>query len=91
MNFKSFVFGALPDNTPHSGLSTENYTTLNETLAILLGVICDHEYFTTPDWQTRLSEEVGQMQQYDRQGCFEVFERLRSVFPSLPFMTSTVQ
>ena len=88
MNFKSFVLGALPNNTPHRSLSTENSTTLNETLAILLGVRRDHEYFTTPNWQTLLSEEVGQIQHYDPQGGFEVFERLRSVFPSLPPITS---
>ena len=85
MNFKSFVIGALPNFVPHLDLSTEDATTLNETLAILLGVgTDDHNYFTTPYWQIRLSEEVGQIQRYDPQGGFEVFDRLRSVFPSLP-------
>jgi Family of unknown function (DUF6535) len=99
MNFKSFVIGALlPNYVPpqhlHAGgfstkLSTEDAASFNETLASLLGVITDdHKYFTTPDWESRLSEEVGRIQRYDRQGAFEIFDKLRSVFPSLPPVTS---
>ena len=87
MNFKSFVKGALPNHVPHRDLSVEDATSFNETLAILLGTRTDDQYFTTPDWQTRLSEEVRRIQQYDRQGNFEVFNRLRVVFPSLPPVT----
>ncbi|KAF8495904.1 hypothetical protein F5888DRAFT_1707271 [Russula emetica] len=90
MNFKSFVNGALPPSyLPHRDLSTEDATSFNETLAILLGVRTDdHDYFNTPDGQTRLSEEVGRIQRYDPQGGFEVFDKLRLVFPSLPPVTS---
>ena len=85
MNFKSFVIGALPKLVSPRDLSTEDATTLNETLAILLGVRTDdHDYFTNPDWETRLSEEVGRIQRNDPQGGLEVFDRLRLVFPSLP-------
>jgi hypothetical protein len=87
MNFKSFVKGALPNHVPHRDFSTEDATSFNETLAILLGVRTradDHNYFTTLDWKTRLSEEVGRIQRYDRQGGLELFNRLRLVFPSLP-------
>jgi hypothetical protein len=85
MNFKSFVIGALPNLVSPRDLSTEDATTLNETLSILLGVRIDnYDYFTTPDWETRLSEEVGRIQRHDPQGGLEVFDRLRLVFPSLP-------
>ena len=85
--FKSFVYGVLSNHVSH--LSTKDTTTFNETLAILLGIRTEgHDYFTTPDWETRLSEEVGRIQQYDRRGGFEVFDRLRLVFPSLPRVTS---
>ena len=88
INFKSFVHGVLSNHVSH--LSTKDTTSFNETLAILLGVRIDnHDYFTTPDWETRLSEEVGRIQRYDRQGGFEVFDKLRLVFPSLPHVTST--
>jgi hypothetical protein len=83
MNFKSFVYGALPPNHANH-LSTEDATSFNETLAILLDVRTDSSiYFTTPDWQTRLSEEVGRIQQYDPEGGRELFDRLHSIFPSL--------
>jgi hypothetical protein len=89
MNFKSFVIGAFPSDLPHRGLSTEDATSFNETLAILLGVRPDcHDYFTTPNWRTRLSEEVGRIQRYDRQGGLQVFNALRLVFPSLHPVTS---
>jgi len=87
MNFKSFVKGVLrPDNYYSTGAdSTEDVTFFNETLAILLNVkINGHNYFTTLEWQTRLSEEVERIRQYDLQGAFEVYERLLRVFPSLP-------
>jgi len=77
MIFKSFVNGALPNyyHSSFSGLSTEDTTSFNETLAIILGVRTDgHNYFTIPEWQTRLSKEVGRMQQYGRQGALEVFD-----------------
>jgi hypothetical protein len=77
MNFKSFVYGALPNSANH--LSTEAATFFNETLAILLDVGTDnHIYFTTPDWQIRLSEGVGRIQSYDPEGAREVFDRLHS-------------
>jgi hypothetical protein len=90
MNFKSFVNGALPNHMPYRDLSAEDAVTFNETLAILLGIRTGdgHDYFVTPDWQTRLSEEVARIQQYDPQGAFEVFDRLWLVFPSLPPVTS---
>jgi hypothetical protein len=89
MNFKSFVNGALPNIMSHRDLSAEDATSFNETLAIILGVRTDdHDYFATHDWQTRLSEEVGRIQQYDYQGGVEVFDRLRLVFPFLPSVTS---
>ncbi|KAF8495920.1 hypothetical protein F5888DRAFT_1707467 [Russula emetica] len=89
MNFKSFVNGVLPDYMWHHDFSTEDAASFNETLAILLGVRADgHDYFTTPDWQTRLSEEVGRIRRYDRQGGSVVFDKLRLVFPSLPPVTS---
>ena len=88
MNFKSFVNGALPDHVPRHELSTEDATSFKETLAILLGISTDSYDFTTPDWQTRLSEEVGRIQRYDRRGGVKVFDKLRSVFPSLPPVTS---
>ena len=82
MNVRSFVYGTLPDHAYH--LSTENTTSFNETLAILLDVRTDnHIYFTTPDWQIRLSEEVGRIQQYDPEGGQGVFDRLHPMFPSL--------
>jgi hypothetical protein len=88
MNFKSFVIGALPNDLPHRDLSAEDATSFNETLAILLGVRTDgYDYFSTPDWEARLSQEVGQIQRYDRQSGLEVFDRLRLVFPSLPPVT----
>ena len=84
MNFKSFVIGALPNRALHRDLSTEDATSFNETLAILLGVRTDnHDYITTPDGQTRLSEEVGRIQRYDPEGGRELFDRLHSMFPSL--------
>ena len=88
MNFKSFVNGALPNHVSHYDLSTEDAAIFKETLAILLGVATDGEdQFTTPDLETRLSEEVRRIQQNDRQGGFEVNSRLRLVFPSLPPIT----
>jgi hypothetical protein len=82
MNFKYFVNGALP---PHRDLSTEDITSFKGTLAILLGARTDdHDYFITPEWRTRLSEEVGRIQRYDRQGGSQVFNKLRLVFPTLP-------
>jgi hypothetical protein len=89
-NFKSFVDGALPRSyAPYRDLLTEDATSFNETLAILLGIRTDgYDYFTTPDWQTRLSEEVGLIQRNDPQRGLEVFDRLRLVFPSLPPITS---
>ena len=88
MNFKSFVHGAFPNDVPYGDLSAEDAISFNETLAILLGVIADgHNYFTTLDWQTRLSEEVARIQRYDPQGAFQLFDRLRFVFPSLPPVT----
>jgi hypothetical protein len=87
MNFKSFVFGVLPNYANH--LSTEDATSFNETLAILLGIRTENRiYFTTPDWQIRLSEEVGRIQQYDPEGGRAVFNRLHLVFPSLPEVPS---
>jgi len=89
MNFKSFVNGALPNHLPYRDLSTEDAASFNETLAILVGIRMDaNDYFTTPDWQTLLSEEVGRIQRYDHLGGSEVFNRLRLVFPSLPPVTS---
>ena len=87
MILKSFVNGAL---LPHHDLSAENATSFKETLKILLGALRTdgHEYFTTLDWKNRLSEEVRRIQQYDPQGGFELFNRLRLVFPSLPPVTS---
>jgi hypothetical protein len=83
MNFKSFVFGALPNHV--TDLSTEDAISFNETLAILLGIRTDdHIYFTTPEWHNRLSEEVGRIQQYDPVGGREVFNRLHLILPSLP-------
>ncbi|KAN0118888.1 hypothetical protein V8E52_004660 [Russula decolorans] len=85
MNFKSFVIGALPNHVPHRDLSAEGATSFNETLAILLGVRTDgYHDFATPYWETRLSEEVGRIQQDDRESGLEIFHRLRSVFPYLP-------
>jgi hypothetical protein len=80
MNFKSFVCGALPNYANH--LSIEDARPFKETLAILLDIRADSLIFT-PDWQTRLSEEVGRIQQYDPEGGREVFDRLHSMFPSL--------
>jgi hypothetical protein len=89
MNFKSFVKGALLNYIPQGGLLIEDATTFNVTLAILLDVkIDDHGYFTTPNWQTRLSEEIERIQRYDDQGAFEIFYALRLVFPSLPPVNS---
>jgi hypothetical protein len=91
MNFKSFVIGALPDHVPHRDVSAEDTTSFNETLAILLGVRTDiHNYFSTPDREIRLSQEIERIERYDRQGGLEIFDRLRSVFPylSLPPVTS---
>ena len=80
MNFKSFVCGALLNDVNH--LSTKDATSFNETLAILLGAKTDdHDYFTTLEWQTRLSQEVGVILRYDAQGAFEVASRLRSALP----------
>ena len=86
MNFKSFVYGTLNHVMgTHRDLSPEDATSFNETLAILLDVRIDsRDYFATYDWQIRLSEEVGRIQMYDRQGGLDVFDRLRLVFPSLP-------
>ena len=82
MNFKSFVYGALPNHANH--ISTEDATSLNETLAILLGARTDNRfYFTTHDGQNRLSEEVRRIQQYDPEGGREVLGRLHPMFPSL--------
>jgi len=66
---------------------TEDAASFNETLGILLGVTDGDDHFTTSELETRLSEEVRRIQQYDRQGNFEVFNRLRVVFPSLPPVT----
>jgi hypothetical protein len=86
MIFKYFVIGALSNYVPSRDLSTGYATSLNETLAILLGVRIDrHDYFATHDWQIRLSSEVGRIQRRDRQ---EVFNKLLLVFPSLPPVTS---
>ena len=85
MNFKSFVIEALRNHVPHSDILAEDATTFNETLAILLGIRTHGpDYFTDREWQTRLSEEVGQIQRYDRPGALEVLNALRLVFPSLP-------
>jgi hypothetical protein len=87
INFKSFVNGVLSNHVSH--LSTKDTITFNETLAILLRMNTHgHGYFTTPDWQTRLSEEVGRIKQYDHRGGKEVFNKLRLVFPSLPRVAS---
>ena len=97
MNFKSFVKGALPPDTsgdlPFYDLSTEDTTTFNETLAILMGVRADDhrddcDYFTSHKWHTLLSKEVGRIQRHDDQGGLEVFGKLRKVFPLLPPLTS---
>ena len=89
MNFKSFVNAALPNYVPHRHLSTEDAASFNETLAILLGVIAyGQDYFSTPDWQTRLSEEIGRIERYDSRGGRQVFNKLRLVFPSLPPVAS---
>ncbi|KAF8487740.1 hypothetical protein F5888DRAFT_1953307 [Russula emetica] len=81
MNFKSFLYGALPSHGSH--FSTEDAISFNETLAILLDVRTDDPYyFSTPDWQNRLDEEVAQIQQYDPEGGREVFNRLHSMFLS---------
>jgi hypothetical protein len=86
MIFKSFVIGALSNYVPSRDLSTGYATSFDETLAILLGVRIDRpDYFTTPNWQSRLSSEVGRIQRRDRQ---EVFDKLRLAFPSLPPVTS---
>jgi hypothetical protein len=83
INFKSFVFGALSNHV--TTLSTEDARSFNETLAILLGLrTIGYIYFTTPDWQIRLSEEVGRIQEYDPRGGREVFNKLQLIFPSLP-------
>ena len=83
MNFKSFVHGVFSNHVSH--LSTKDATSFNEILAILLGVkTYDHDYFTTLRWKNRLSEEIRRIQRYDPEGGFEVFDRLRLVFPSLP-------
>jgi hypothetical protein len=63
MNFKSFVCGVLSNHVTH--LSAKDTTSFNETLAILLRIRTrtdDYDYFTSHDWQTRLSEEVGRIQ-----------------------------
>jgi hypothetical protein len=80
--FKSFVFGALPNNAIH--LSVEDATSFKETLAILLDIRTNIRNFTTRDWQIRLSEEAGRIQQYDPNGAREVLHRLHSVFPAPP-------
>ena len=79
MNFKSFVYGALRTGDDANHLSPENETSLKETLAILLDVEDNRIDFTTPDWRIRLTEEIGQIQHFDR----EVFDRLYPMFPSL--------
>ena len=86
MNFKSFVFGVLSSHVTH--LSTKDTTLFNETLAILLGIRTDGNYFTTSEWQIRLSEEVGRIQQYDPEGGREILNKLRLIFPTLPAVHS---
>jgi hypothetical protein len=82
MNFKSFVYGALPNHV--NDLTTEDAISFNESLAILLGIRTDgHIYFATPEWHNRLSEEVGRIQQNDPEGGREVFNRLHLILPSL--------
>jgi hypothetical protein len=77
MNFRSFVLGALPNYANH--LSTDDDLLFKKTLAILLDVGTDN-----PNWQTRLFEEVGRIQQYYPESYHGVFDRLRSaVFPYL--------
>ena len=89
MNFKSFVYGALSNNLTETTLSTEDARSFNETLAISLGIrTIGRDYFATPEWQIRLSEEVGRIQQYDPRGGRELFNRLHSIFPSLPAVPS---
>jgi hypothetical protein len=69
MNFKSFVYGVLPNHV--SDLSTEDATSFNESLAILLGIRTDgHIYFATPEWHNRLSEEVGRIHSTDCSNLF---------------------
>jgi hypothetical protein len=84
MNFKSFIYGALPNNLNADDWhpSTETATSLKETLVILLDERTDNRFSFTPDRQARLSEEVGRIQQYDPEGGREAFNRLQSVFPS---------
>lgn len=80
MNFKFFVYGALPTGNDHANrLSPDDDISFKETLAILLDVEDKGIDFTTPDWIIWLYEEVRQIQHFDR----EVFDRLYPRFPSL--------
>jgi hypothetical protein len=77
MNFKSFVYGVLPNHATH--LSTEDATSFKETLAILMNVRTDNR----TNLQIRLSEEMRWIQQYDPEGSREIFDRLHSMLPSI--------
>jgi hypothetical protein len=79
MNLKSFVYGVLSNRV--GDLPTEVATSFKETLATLLDV-GNYADFDT-NFQRRLSEEIGWIQQDDPQGSDEVVDKLRSIFPFL--------
>jgi hypothetical protein len=86
MIFKYFVIGALSNYVPSRDLSTGYATSLNETLAILLGVRIDrHDYFATHDWQIRLSSEVGRIQH--REKCLGLTRDKPSLARDIPIIS----
>jgi hypothetical protein len=77
MNLKSFVNGVL--SIQEGDLATEDATSFEETLAILLDVEKDDNFDT--NFQIRLSQEVDWIHQNDPEGSDDVVNKLRTMFP----------
>ena len=81
LNFKSFVHGVLSNQ--EGNLPTEDETSFKKTLVIILDV-GNYADLDAVFQKQRLSEEVGWMHWDDPEGCGDVVNKLRAMFPFLP-------
>ena len=79
MNFKSFVYGVL--SRQEGNLLKEDEKSFKETLAILLDIESDADFFQRAS-RTLLLEEVAWIRDRDPQGSGKVIRKLRLIFPS---------
>jgi hypothetical protein len=79
MNLKSFVYGVFSHQVGDPPAES-----FKETLAILLDVKTDSDADSEANFRSRFTEEVGWIQQQDRQDSRRIVDRLRSMFPFLP-------